>query len=180
MSEELVALYDDAGQPCGSAPRSRMRRENLRHAATTVVVTNRTGLVYVHRRTDTKDVFPGMHDFACGGVIAAGEEPLGAALRELAEELGIVGVSLTDLGPADYADAHTNYRSFRYEVEWDGPISWQPEEVAWGDWWRPEDILGKLEEPGWCVPDTAALMHDWLIQRVALREAGGRVGDSRA
>lgn len=178
MSEELVALYDEAGHPCGSAPRSLMRRENLRHAATTVVVTNRTGLVYVHRRTDTKDVFPGMHDFACGGVIGAGEDPPIAALRELGEELGIIGVPLTDLGPADYADEHTNYRSFRYQVSWDGPISWQPEEVAWGDWWRPEDILVRLDDPGWCVPDTAALMREWLIQRVADRAAVAGVGDS--
>ena len=178
MVEELIALYDDEGLPCGSAPRSLMRRDNLRHAATTVVVTNRTGMVYVHRRTDTKDVFPGMHDFACGGVIAAGEDPPTAALRALAEEPGIAGVELTELGAVDYSDEHTNYRSFRYQVGWDGPISWQPEEVAWGDWWRPEDILAKLSEPDWCVPDTAAVLGDWLIQRVAERTSAGRVGDS--
>ncbi len=167
MSEEIVALYDAAGRPCGSAPRSEMRRHNLRHAATTVAVVNSAGLIYVHRRTDTKDVFPGMHDFACGGVLGAGEEPYAAALRELDEELGIVGVPLRDLGEADYADAHTDYRSYRYEVTWDGPIRWQPEEVAWGDWRPPEEVLARLDEPGWCVPDTATLLRDWLTQRVA-------------
>ena len=53
-----MALYDERGRPCGSVPRSRMRAENLRHAATAVVVRDPLGRVYVHRRTDTKDVYP--------------------------------------------------------------------------------------------------------------------------
>ena len=75
--------------PCGSAPRSRMRAENLHHAATAVVVRDRLGRVYVHRRTTTKDVYPGRRDFAAGGVLTAGEDPHDAAVRELAEELGV-------------------------------------------------------------------------------------------
>ena len=77
--DEIVALYDERGRPVGSAPRSRMRAENLRHAATAVVVRDPWGRVHVHRRTDTKDVYPGRYDFAAGGVLLAGEEPLDAA-----------------------------------------------------------------------------------------------------
>lgn len=163
-TEEIVALYDDRGRPCGSAPRSRMRAENLRHAATSVVVRNSDGLFYVHRRTDTKDVYPGLHDFACGGVLGAGEEPREAAIRELGEELGITGVTLTELGAVDYADDFTRYRAFRYATSWDGPISWQPEEVASGEWMTREEVLAALADPGWCVPDTAAVFADWLAE----------------
>ncbi|MCB0913776.1 MAG: NUDIX hydrolase, partial [Propionibacteriaceae bacterium] len=77
--DELIALYDEHGHPSGAAPRSRMRAENLRHGATAVVVRNSSGQVYVHRRTPTKDVYPGRRDFAAGGVIGAGEEPDAAA-----------------------------------------------------------------------------------------------------
>ncbi len=36
--DEVVAIYDDGGRPDGSAPRSVMRAQNLRHAATGVIV----------------------------------------------------------------------------------------------------------------------------------------------
>ena len=96
--EEMVALCDDQGRVVGSAPRSVMRARNLRHAATGILVTNSAGEVYVHRRTDTKDVYPGHHDFAAVGVVAAVETPLVCAERELAEELGISGVPLVPAG----------------------------------------------------------------------------------
>ena len=45
----------------------------------------------MHRRTDTKDVFPGEYDMFVGGVVSAGESYDDSALREIGEELGIVG-----------------------------------------------------------------------------------------
>ena len=109
-----MALYDEAGRPTGSAPRSVVRRDNLRHAATAVVVRDPYGRVYVHRRTDTKDVYPGLLDFCCGGVVQAGEDPAAAARRELAEELGVgtdreVRLDALDGDPTPYADDVTDY-----------------------------------------------------------------------
>ena len=70
-----MQLYDDLGRPAGTTDRRRMRTENLTHAATAVVLRDPLGRVFVHRRTDTKDVYPGRLDFAAGGVVDAGEEP---------------------------------------------------------------------------------------------------------
>jgi 8-oxo-dGTP pyrophosphatase MutT (NUDIX family) len=53
--------------------------------------------VYVHRRSATKLVMPGLHDCWAGGVVGPGEDPAGTAARELAEELGVTGVPLTPL-----------------------------------------------------------------------------------
>lgn len=91
--DELVALYaegDLGGRVTGAAPRSLVRARNLPHAATAVLLRDGGGRVYVHRRTDTKDVYPGMHDVWAGGVVPAGEDP-DAAARELTEELGVRG-----------------------------------------------------------------------------------------
>ena len=103
---EQVQLYDVDGRPSGVTDRARMRAENLTHAATAVVVRDSYGRVFVHRRTDTKDVYPGRFDFAAGGVVAAGEDPHVAAVRELDEELGVTGVPLELVRIAHYADDH--------------------------------------------------------------------------
>ncbi|PZR52117.1 NUDIX hydrolase [Xylanimonas oleitrophica] len=159
---ELVALYDDTGRPSGQvADRAEVRARNLRHAATAVVVRNGAGEIYVHRRTASKDVYPGLHDFCAGGVLQAGEDPHAAALREVAEELGVTGVPLEPLGEADYADARTRYRAFCFTCAYDGPVTWQPEEVAWGAWVTPQRLLGMLGEVPF-VPDSPALLGGWL------------------
>lgn len=164
-ADELVSLFDEAGRVVGSAPRWRVRRENLRHGATCVLVRNGSGEVFVHRRTDDKDVYPGHWDFLAGGVLQHGELPGEAAARELAEELGISGVPLTSLGEADYADEHTRFRGFRYEVRWDGPVTLQPEEVAEGDWWPLGLLLARLDDPAWrFMPDSMALFGERLAE----------------
>ena len=158
MDDELVALYDADGIEVGSAPRSVMRSENLRHAASSVVVRDTTGRIYLHRRTTSKDVYPGLLDFAAGGVVCAGEDPLEGAVREVEEELGVHGVPLRPLGTADYADAATRYRAFRFVTTYDGPIRWQAEEVSWGAWVTLEDLVRRLDdEPQEIVPDSAAV-----------------------
>lgn len=166
--DEIVALYDHAGNPYGSAPRSRVRRENLHHAATAVVVLDPAGQVYVHRRTDTKDVYPGMYDVCAGGVLLAGEDPYDGAVREVAEELGVSGVPVAPIFRGGYEDAHTSYEAFGYLVEgWDGPVRWQPEEVAWGGWMPLQDVVTHLDDPDWpLVPDSRALVGPWLRARL--------------
>lgn len=159
---ERVALYGPDGRPTGEvATRAEMRARNLWHGATAVVVRDPAGRVYVHRRTDTKDVYPGRYDFAAGGVLQAGEEPHAAALREVEEELGVTGVALRPLFETDYADDHTRFHAHCYECTWDGPIRWQPEEVAWGEWVTPDRLLAMLGELPF-MPDTVANLRPWL------------------
>ena len=95
----------------------------------------------------------------------AGEDPGAAAVRELAEELGVVDCPLTPLLRYWYADDATSYLAFVYEATYDpernGPIIHQPSEVAEG-WWMPwDELLARLEDPAWpFVPDgRVALKH---------------------
>lgn len=156
--DEVVALYDATGAVVGSAPRSRVRAANLWHAASSVVVRDGLGRVYLHRRTDGKDLYPGLLDLAAGGVVLVGEDPGDGAVREVREELGVHGVPLRSLGPVAYADEHTRYHAHRYTVTWDGPIEWQPEEVAGGEWVTVDDLVRRLDdEPDTVVPDSAAV-----------------------
>ncbi len=159
--EEIVALYaqdEVPGRVVGTARRSRVRAENLPHAAVKILVRDADGRIYVHRRTRTKDLYPGLHDVWVGGVIAAGEEPLSAAERELAEELGLRGCALRPTMRHWYTDAYTNYLTYAYETLYTpgrhGPIVHQSTEVADG-WWLPwRELNAQLSDPRWqFVPD---------------------------
>ena len=162
-TDEQVAIVDSTGRVVGSAPRSTMRRDNLRHVVVAVLVRDPAGRVYVHRRTDTKDVFPGMHDCFAAGCMRYGEEPAVAAAREVSEELGVTGVDLRPLFTLMYDDPSTRHVCHAFEVLWDGPVVHQPEEVAWGGWMSLDDLRARLADPGWpFVPDGRALVERWL------------------
>jgi len=158
---ELVALYEErnlAGRVIGAATRQEVRARNLPHAATAAMLRDGAGRVYVHRRTDTKDIYPGMHDAWAGGVVAAGEEPDAAAARELAEELGVHDCTLAPLLRFWYEDGATRYLAYLYEAVYDavrnGPIVHQPTEVADGWWMEWDELLAHLADPTWpFVPD---------------------------
>ena len=75
-SDELVALYDQAGSVARSATRGRVRAEALWHAAGVVLVRSGDGkAVYVHLRTPVKDVFPSTWDCWAGGDVSPRARP---------------------------------------------------------------------------------------------------------
>ena len=159
---EVVAIYDledPAGRVVGTAPRAQMRAENLPHGATAVIVRKPTGEIFVHRRADTKDIWPGRHDCAAGGVLQAGEDPDEAAARELAEELGIEGAVLVPLVQRWRLGSDTTYFAYAYVTTWDGPVLFADGEVAEGWWEDPSVLYDRLKDPSWpFVPGTRALL----------------------
>jgi isopentenyldiphosphate isomerase len=158
-TDELVALVDADGRVVGSAPRSVVRRDNLRHSATAVLVRDPAGRIYLHRRSETKDWAPGHWDAAAGGVITADEDPDMSAARELAEELGVSGATLVALGTHLYEDDTVRCFEHAYEVVWDGTIRHQLEEVAEGRWVDLHELAQVLADPAVpFVPDTRQLL----------------------
>lgn len=141
--DELVALLDADGRVCGSAPRSVMRRDNLRHAATGVLVRTvqvRSTYTAGHpRRTSTRATTTSPP--AVSSLPARTRTTLLCA--RLDEELGITGVELIRLPEGDYADDRTAYHAYLYTCVWDGPVRHQPEEVEWGTWMSPAEPLGE-------------------------------------
>ncbi len=158
MSEEQVDVVDGEDRVVGVATRAEVRARNLLHRTVAILCRNGAGNVYVHRRTTTKDVYPGMYDMFAGGVVASGERYDDAARRELAEELGVDGVPLEPVGRHLFLGPLERAWIRVYECRWDGAIRWQPEEVEWGDWMPLPVLEARLTE--WRFPPDSLEVFD--------------------
>ena len=163
MPEEIGVLVDEEDRVVGTAPRSEIRARNLLHRGASVIVLDPNGRIFLHRRTQTKDVYPGALDVVAGGMVQAGESYEETARRELLEELGV------DAEPVfrfthRFRDDRNNGWMAVFEAVWDGPVTLQAEEVAWGDWVDIEDAVARTEREGF-APDHLAVFRRWLAER---------------
>jgi 8-oxo-dGTP pyrophosphatase MutT (NUDIX family) len=157
-------VVDESGAVVEVVTRAAMRRRNLRHRSTFVVVVTTAGQVVAHRRADDKDVWPGLWDLGFGGVVGVGESWRGAAVRELAEEAGVTVAedALVPLTEGTYTDGDVAELSRVFTVVHDGPFTCPDGEVAelalvpWaslGAWAATRDLC----------PDTAAMLVPALL-----------------
>ena len=172
-SDEQVSLVDEDGAVVGVAPRSAVRRDNLLHAATAVLVRHPDGRIYVSRRSPDKDWSPSAFDAAAGGIVQHGEPVEESARRELAEELGITGVPLRPLLTGRYEDDTVRCFVHCFETTYDGVVTHADGEVVWGDWLTLSELGHLLRSRDWpFVPDTrtllARLSHDGVGDYAAL------------
>lgn len=166
--DEQVAVFDADGAVTGVAPRGIVYRDGLWHGATGVLLRSVDGRrLFLHRRTTTKLIYPGLHDCWAGGVIGPGETPAAAAARELAEELGVDGAPLTPIGRFPFDAGGIRSHMFTFEARWDGPLRLQAEEIAWGEWVTLEELRDRLADPeGWpFVPDGRLGIEMWLAEQ---------------
>jgi len=88
----MLDIVDENGRAIGRAPREVVHARGLWHRTAHVWVIMPTfagGSLLFQRRSATKDVAPDLLDVSVGGHVAPGEEPIVAAVQELAEELGV-------------------------------------------------------------------------------------------
>ncbi|MCR5262231.1 MAG: NUDIX domain-containing protein, partial [Clostridiales bacterium] len=90
---EYLDICGENGEPTGeTVSRAEAHSRGILHRTAHVWIVRKTGEgreVLLQKRSMDKDSFPGRWDTSSAGHIPAGEEPLGSALRELSEELGI-------------------------------------------------------------------------------------------
>ena len=140
-ADELVIIVDKDNNEVGIVPRSEMRSGRLPHRATYILVFNSRGELFVQKRTQSKDVFPGYYDTAAGGVVLAGERYEQGAMRELEEELGIRDTPLTSLFDFYYEDEHIRLWGRAFSCKYDGKLVLQEEEVESGEFMTVDQVL---------------------------------------
>jgi isopentenyldiphosphate isomerase len=154
---ELVDIVDDDDNVIATVTRAEMRARRLQHRSVGVAVMSADGRLLIHRRSETKDIWPGWWDIAAGGVVAAGETYDDAATRELAEELGVVDVELEFLGAARYEDAELAALCRGYRVVHDGPFTFADGEVTEVRWVTFAELDAMRSEHRF-LPDSLALL----------------------
>ena len=86
---EIIGIYDENDNYVGKDTRKNMRKNNLIHRCTDIVVLNPKGEIFVQTRSLTKEYCPGYLEGVIGGVVGDGEDVNLSAQREVGEEIGI-------------------------------------------------------------------------------------------
>jgi len=141
MKEEIFDIVDEDDQVVGQAPRSRVHAGWMRHRAIHVLVSDPAGRVYLQKRALTKDNHPGVWDSSCSGHVGQGETYDAAAVRELAEELGIAA----DPPPREILAIRASEESGNeflrvFTCSHAGPVHPDPVEISEGCWLAPDEI----------------------------------------
>lgn len=118
--DEWVDILDANGKPTGeSCLKSEAHQKGLFHPTVHVWLYTKDGRVLIQQRGKYKDTHPSLWDVSVAGHVASGEDITIAAVREVAEEVGLK-ISEMDLEPIgtfkaihkiseDFTDAEFHY-----------------------------------------------------------------------
>lgn len=168
VQAELLSEVDAFDVVMGPRSRGDLHRLGLRHRAVHILVFNPAGEVFLQRRSDTKDINPGLWDTSAAGHVDHGESYDACARRELAEELGIVGCDLAFLIKLP-ASAITGWEFIQvYRVVHEGALFPNPDEIVGGQWLSGAAVDAWLAEGGAGL--TGSFQHLWRVCRGLLPE----------
>ena len=151
-SGEIFDVVDEHDEVTGQATRGEVHAQGLLHRAVHVLVFNKRGDLLLQQRSMLKDAHPGVWDSSVSGHLDAGEAYETAAVRELAEEMGIEAkcppTEIARLKPSA-ATGWEHIRLYRYEHQ--GNIRYPAAEIESAMWFpipvleawikaRPEDF----------------------------------------
>ena len=142
---ELFDVVDENDQVLGQKERAHVHAEGLLHRAVHVFVFNKSGDLYLQKRSMLKDSSPGLWESSASGHLDVNEEYHSAAVRELAEELGISGeIKLNcSIEPSE----RTGWEFVRlYSCEHNGPFNLPYSEIEGGGFFRTSMIQNWLKE----------------------------------
>ncbi|APG26962.1 NUDIX hydrolase [Syntrophotalea acetylenivorans] len=158
--EELFDIVDDQDRVIGQAPRSACHgNPALIHRVAHVLVFNSAGQVLLQKRSRFKDVQPGRWDTSVGGHLDPGEDYLAGALREMAEELGIINQPLELLYSYPHRNTFESENVTSFWLCYDGPVHFDPKEIEAVAFYSPERIAQMLGS-GFLTPN---FEHEWSL-----------------
>ena len=140
-SGEIFDVVDAQDNVTGTATRGEVHAQLLMHRAVHVFVFNKHGDLLLQKRSQLKDLCPGLWDSSVSGHLDSGEDYAAAAVRELGEEMGITSETTPEeiarLAPC----AATGWEHVRlYRTRHDGSLRFPSAEVAAAMWFPLAEI----------------------------------------
>lgn len=90
MGEELLDVLNANGIKTGEIlPRSEVHKRGLWHRIIVVAIINEKNEILIQQRSHNKSKNPDMWDISVTGHLSAGQDSLGAATREISEEVSV-------------------------------------------------------------------------------------------
>ncbi len=143
--EEWFDSVDPNGKVLGKAPRSHFHgNPELLHPVVHIHVFNKQGRLFLQKRIDSKELYPGFWDSAVGGHVSSGENIHHAMLREAEEELGL---DASKAKPVFRYVMRNNWESeliHTFHIVHNGPFKLCPEEISDGRFWTMFEIRKNL------------------------------------
>jgi isopentenyldiphosphate isomerase len=153
---EIMDIVDENDKVIKQATRKEVRKHNLCHRSTMIFVFNSKGEIFVQKRTNTKDIYPGYYDMACGGGVQAGETYEKSAYRESSEELGLKNQKLQFLFKDRYESNKDRLLVHVFKTIYDGKLTLQKEEVVSGEFMSIKKLNKMLKKEKFC-PDSVEM-----------------------
>jgi isopentenyl-diphosphate delta-isomerase type 1 len=145
---ETLDIVDEKDEVIGTASREECHKEKLRHRGVQVFVMDEEGDLFIQKRSNNKDIFPGLSEGGITGHVQSGETYAQAATRELKEELGI-NIKEQDLREMFdfkmlFENEHELVKAFL--LEYDGQIKIDNNEVVSGKFYSIDEIRQMIKE----------------------------------
>ncbi|MDG6920261.1 MAG: NUDIX domain-containing protein [Nitrososphaerota archaeon] len=163
--EERVDVVDEHDSVVSESTLGECLKRGLLHRAVAVVVSRPDGRVLLQRRSLKDPWQPGMWTLSCTGHVKKGESYRDAAVRELAEELGLRS-SLEGIGRYLIPPIR---EGALVEREWVSLFAASSDASARIDLAEVETVaefdreeLNAMMESGELTPDAAMLLHEYL------------------
>lgn len=110
MLDEIVVLINDKGTVQKEFSRQEAHQKGFLHSIVVVYLFDKKGNILIQQRID------GRFDHSAAGHVAKGEMYKQAAIRELAEEIGVSRRELIDLGMSTSREVHPERNEDIYHV----------------------------------------------------------------
>ncbi|MFE5857216.1 NUDIX hydrolase [Streptomyces sp. NPDC056500] len=171
---ELVEHVDEYDRVLGIVERDEAVRMNRLHRIAATICRDQAGRILVLRRAETLSRFPGHYDGMVGGAVDVGESYEEAAVRELAEELG-VRVPVRFLFKLLFREGISPIWLAVHEAIVSEVLVPDSGEINWYDWLTAAELREVLDE--WrFVPGGREALRRYLGSGIGSGASGSSVG----
>ena len=165
IAEEWFDVVDEDDQVIDQMRRADVHRLKLRHRAVHVFVWRTDGHLLIHKRTESKEEFPGLWTSSACGHVSAGEDYTISADRELTEELGFT----TDLHRSHKfvacPDTSMEFTEL-FECQWDGDVTPDASEIQKVEWVAPAELAEDMSRRPKRYSPAFRLLFEWSCQQI--------------